>query len=615
MHPANGLATLTAALMLLPAPLRAADDDRNERWWPVQARPAGLVRTGHPRPFPEPQPAYQMLAQSVAGLAAKAVNERRGDEMVWVGTGNPDVEAWYAAIIARPAPAGPVVRGAFDPWELVDRFAKRGIIKGYILYRADRSAGALNGHRPGIDLSVNVATSLAGVLDGVIVEEALEPEARAHRLVRLLDARDKTQAWCFKTYRDRFNRRLLCTQDPLKPHVRDLAIAHGALTVYGPGEPLADAMAWLEPLSPVLGWNGGDEFETARLSSVHGHLQTATDWCMNLPVLMAGSEPEPPRRVKSFDPRTIDWTDRRSGVCFVGSDGDNVQWLTGNFFANPSYWSSPDRGKIPFGWSACLAQLAQLCPPALDRAAATQGPNDRFVEWGGGYYYPDLFARNRPDRWPLLARHARRTWSLMRQTGTRVIGFNVARHDSPDAQKAYEVFAGETDGLLAILVFQYAPYEAGAGKVYWVKDRGGSEVPVITARYSIWADANERSRAGTPAKVAREIGDTLAATPAAELPRYDWAIAHAWSYFRHAPGTDEAAENLPPGASSESGDERGYTPVTWCARRLAGDVRVIDPEEMAWRLRMRRNPAQTRAAIDAFDGAAVRGPERSSNSQ
>ncbi len=44
----------------------------------------------------------------------------------------------------------------------------------------------------------------------------------------------------------------------------------------------------------------------------------------------------------------------------------------------------------------------------------------------------------------------------------------------------------QTDGLLAILVFQYDGYEAGAGKTFWVKDRNGIEVPVISARYSIW---------------------------------------------------------------------------------------------------------------------------------
>ena len=49
-------------------------------------------------------------------------------------------------------------------------------------------------------------------------------------------------------------------------------------------------MKWLEPLSPILGWSGGDEFQATRLSSVYGHIQTATNWCMNLPVLMAGAE-------------------------------------------------------------------------------------------------------------------------------------------------------------------------------------------------------------------------------------------------------------------------------------------------------------------------------------
>ena len=45
--------------------------------------------------------------------------------------------------------------------------------------------------------------------------------------------------------------------------------------------------------------------------------------------------------------------------------------------------------------------------------------------------------------------------------------------------------------------------------------------------------------------------------------------------------------------------------MTWCAERLPADVRVIDPEEMAWRLRMRRNAAQTRTAIEAFAGSGA----------
>jgi hypothetical protein len=367
--------------------------------------------------------------------------------------------------------------------------------------------------------------------------------------------------------------------------------------LYGADEPTELAMKWLEPLSPIAGWNGGDEFETTRLSSIHGHLQTATDWCMNLPVLMAGSERAPVASARAFDPRGIDWSDRRSCVSFILTDGDNVQWLQSSFFrGNTSYWANPDRGQIPFGWSCCFTQLAQLCPVALDHALATQKGNDRFIEWGAGYYYPDLFGHSRPDRNELLARHARRTWKFMQQTGTRIIAFNVANVDSPDALKAYETIARETDDLSAILVFQYSPYEAGAGRKFWVKDRRGVEVPVITARYSIWEHSNERARSGTPAKIAREIRESASG----KVPRHDWANVHAWSYFRRAPGADEDAENMPQDGAPDLGGVRGYNAALSCSERLPADVRVVTPEELTWRIRMEHNAAMTKKLLDAF---------------
>ena len=137
-------------------------------------------------------------------------------------------------------------------------------------------------------------------------------------------------------------------------------------------------------------------------------------------------------------------------------------------------------------WSCCFTQLAQLCPPAIGYASTTQTGNDWFIEWGGGYYYPDLFAIERPDRRRLLAEHARRTWAMMQKTGTRIIGFNFSRYDTPDALKAYETFAQQTDGLGGILVFQYTPYDAVAGKTFWVKDRVGVEIPVVSPEELLW---------------------------------------------------------------------------------------------------------------------------------
>ena len=575
--------------------------EAESRWWPVQALPNALVQTTRQHDFPEPRAALQMMVQSVAGLAAHAVNEGRGDEMVWVSNGDATADKWHTRLVAAHpelAEAGPVA-----PWDLVKRFTAQGIVKGYILYRADKSRGEVNTYRPGMDCSVNVATSLAGLLGGIIVDEELENEAKARGLKLLLDAREQSQEWCFQTFKDQFNRRMLCAQDPRKPNVRDLAIAQKVFTVYGKDEPVPAVMEWLEPLSPILGWNGGDEFATTDLSTSWGHLQTATDWCMNLPVLMAGTEKLTFPKGKEFDPRTIDWNDSRSAVSFVSTDGDNVQWWQGNFFQGGEshwYWDSADRGKIPYGWSCCFSQLAQLCPGAIDHALATRSTNDWFIEWGGGYYYPDHFGRRRQNGWELLREQARRTWELMKKTHTRIIGFNLARYDSPETRRACEMFVAQTDGLVAILAFQYAPYEGGAGKVFWVKDRRGVEVPVISARYSMWEHANKRERAGTPAKIAREIRQTVEQTPREQLPRFDWVITHAWSYFKKAPGADETAEDMPQEGAPAKGGTRGYTPVTWCAERLPDSVRVVSPEELAWRIRVQHDPARTWKLIREF---------------
>jgi GxGYxYP putative glycoside hydrolase C-terminal domain/GxGYxYP_N second domain len=592
--------TILFSYALIPVGVSFAADASSAsdaRWWPIQKTPTALVRLEE-TDLPSPRVCYEMMAQSVAGLAAKAMNEHRGDELVWIGNGNVNYEEWLARRLKRRPTLE--VRGTFGVWELIDRHAKQGIIKGYILYKSDDSKGDYNQHRTSMNCSVNVATSIAGIVNGIIVDEKLEDEAKAHGLARLIDVRDKTQAWCFENYRDQFNRYIVCTQDPRKPNVRDLAIAQKAFTVYGYEEPAPTVMEWLEPLSLILGWNGGDEFKTTDMSTRWGHIQTATDWCDNLPVLMAGMEQANQTKLKRFDPRTIDWTNRDSALSFVSTDGDNVQWLLGNYFLGAegaSYWGNPERGKIPFGWSCCFSQLAQLCPEAIDYAVGTRSPNDQFIEWGGGYYYPDRFALNRPSRWKLLAEQARRTWAIMKRNNTQIIGFNVADYDCPDARKAYEVFASQTDGLLAIFVFQYSPYEAGAGETFWIKDRNGVELPVITARYSIWEHSNNRVRSGTPAKVAREIKQTVEQTPRDKLPRYDWVITHAWSYFKRSPGTDEGSENMSQENAVGKGGVRGYSPAVWCAERLPENIRVISPEELVWRMRMNHNPSQTKTLM------------------
>ena len=86
-------------------------------------------------------------------------------------------------------------------------------------------------------------------------------------------------------------------------------------------------------------------------------------------------------------------------------------------------------------------------------------------------------------------------------------------------------------------------------------------------------------------------------TQAGDLPRYDWVIAHAWSWFQRSPGADENGEDMPQENAVAHGGQRGFAPVLWCAERLPSDIRTVHPEEMVWRIRMKHDPGQTAKLI------------------
>ena len=164
---------------------------------------------------------------------------------LWVYTGdNPNYQEWYGRILAQKEME---VRKQAHPWDAVKRYQKKGIIKGYILYRSDTSKGLTYMDREGMDLSLNVANSLAGIRGGIVVDESIEPQARKLGLKRLMDVPIKRSSGVSIRTRNKLNRRLLVFQNVRLPNIRDFAIAQNAPVLYGGGEPIKEAMAWAKP--------------------------------------------------------------------------------------------------------------------------------------------------------------------------------------------------------------------------------------------------------------------------------------------------------------------------------------------------------------------------------
>ncbi|HOX37749.1 MAG TPA: GxGYxYP family putative glycoside hydrolase [Candidatus Brocadiia bacterium] len=566
------------------------------REWPRFARPRAIVRV----PMVSDQAARTMLA-TASGLAAQSATEGRYDDAVyaWEAIQSSNYEWWFGAMIRQ---TGARVMELADPWDYVDILIAGGIVKGYALYDYDRSDRQYYEPGSGMDVSVNVATTMCGILGGIAIDASLEEKAKGRGLKLLADCRGKTESWCFDQHRQHLNRTLLVCQDPKNPQVRDLAVAARALTVSAADDTYEKALEWMEPDSPVIGWGMRIEDLMTGPSSEYGHYQTASNWCMNMACLSTESPAETVswsriRRREDNRAQLADlvWEDGVSYVSFVMSDGDNVQWLMGNFAGGGEghyYYDSDARGRFPMAWTLPPMDLAQCCPYALEHLFASATGNDDFIFFGGGYFYPDWFGRKRTER-GLAARHVALVSDYMKGCGMNLIAVNAMDWDSPEAVEFYGKAARGIDRLLGVMTIQYNPYTAGNGQVLWVRDAAGRDAPVVSCKWAIWNNVR-RDRQASPAAVAAMMNGMPTTGETNSPDRFGWAIVHCWSYFRGTgDNPDPAAEEMPQADAPKNGGQRGAAPAYWCARRLKPNIRAVTPEKMLLQIRLRLRTRQT----------------------
>jgi len=560
-----------------------AADALPDRWWPEFPVPTKMLVSEPLNGLPVDE---GITLQTLCGLTANAGSWQVGGQMLWSGTSDsPSYEEWLDRMAAHTGV--PIDRTTRKLWDLIDLYRAQHSVQGYVLYHADSAKRNLYEGKPG-DWSANVATALCGLLGGVAVEEHLEETAKAHGLKLLADARGKDEAWLWKEYGDKLSHSQLGRQDPKNAVMRDAIVAMGAPMVSTVGPLYEEALRAMRPGSPILGWGFGGEDEQTGPSSRWGLIQTATNWCVNLAPCSVGKTgldyPFKPFATASSAPKKDDPNTRY--VSFILTDGDNVQWLMLNFCKGGEamqYWASPARGKIPFGWTTCAADLLQLCPYTLDYLRDTATPNDDFLLYGGGYYYPDWFGKDRgiPD---LLAQHARRLNKYMEKCNIHSFAINAQKWDSPEAMAAYETYVREMPVLKAVFTVQYYPYTGGGGAIKWVKRPDGNRVPVISARNALWAGRGDHPREGTPNHVAALLNEWAAQPIQSPEDRFAWVTVHCWSWFKEAPAgaplsAEEVDQTTPPSEAA-----RGYLPAVWCAAHLSPNIRVVTPNMLAERL-------------------------------
>jgi hypothetical protein len=266
------------------------------------------------------------------------------------------------------------------------------------------------------------------------------------------------------------------------------------------------------------------------------------------------------------------------------SDGDNMQWTMGSFIDNSNYLGNKERNDIGLSWTLCPTNLSIISPFTWNAIAAIPQKNISYLEYGGGYQYPDLFAINRPNRTQLLREFAKRINFHLKKLGIKIFGFICIDVSGKAAQEAFQIYAEELEDITGMMAVQYFPYELG-GEIYWKKNKKDIDIPIVTARYSIWNEVNKnRPRAGTPEFVASLINRDAITANLNRQHTLSWTIVHAWSDFTL---TSKITEK----------PAIGFNPVKASEKLLINEVKAISANELLWRIRMHYRNDQTKSLL------------------
>jgi len=408
---------------------------------------------------------------------------------------------------------------------LLTHFASK--VQGYILCTAKES-------------SVNVAMSLSGILNAVAIPFDIEQTAINAGLTKVLDVRGKDENWALTNYGTQFSKNIAsyqnCTDDRAL-FVGDYSAFAGALQFWDndPNGTLStSAFGRMNKGAAIFGYVPS-EYNTVDQLSKKSLVLHPSDFSPNLSTLSNIPTVLP----KQKDPiKRFEVVPNVHTVCFVISDGDNIQWLSGSS-DNTNNWGSPDRGRLNLGWTISPA-FAELAPVMYKKyvqntLTTNEGRNQLLAGPSGrGYFFPSDF--------PNLVNECKLLNEYMKKADLSIVNIldvDIAAHNPAEYLKQ--------SNIDALFYYTYgANYTGMNGKISWYKDK-----PSIGGRYTLWGTLS------SPESLAANLNK--ASTNINAEAGYSLIPVHVWS--------------------------RDVDDILDCIKRLGPNVRVVAPDEFVWLVR------------------------------
>ncbi len=402
----------------------------------------------------------------------------------------------------------------------------KNAINGYIYYSSTT-----------LETPIDVAFSMAGIKDAIVVSSEDQQAAVGPGIPRLADVSNESYQQFLDDYQGSMNSQALCYQTAAggkAQYLPDYAIFGKMIFYYGniSSATTTEVFSHMSANSALFGW-GSDEYSLVKTASGKSIMVHAADFAKDLSVLSNFSA-ETKQASHVTNPKVIS---NVHTVCFVMTDGDNLQWVLSNFATDPNWYASPYRGKVNLGWAISPA-MCELAPTVLksfyDSEGKNEGGRDYFIAApsGLGYMYPESYAA--------LGSYASLTADFMKKADLNIVNV-IGGSSPPTIPVSYLVPYLNQGQISAVFYYPYSNYAGCNGQVAWIDGK-----PVITARYNLWAPQFE-----SPQSLAAKLN--ASSTDITSASGYSLIAVHVW--------TQSVAD------------------VAECVSLLNKNVRVVAPDE------------------------------------
>eukprot|EP00419_Tripos_fusus_P004085 CAMPEP_0172673566 /NCGR_PEP_ID=MMETSP1074-20121228/12220_1 /TAXON_ID=2916 /ORGANISM="Ceratium fusus, Strain PA161109" /LENGTH=597 /DNA_ID=CAMNT_0013490881 /DNA_START=69 /DNA_END=1862 /DNA_ORIENTATION=+ len=475
---------------------------------------------------------YPVSRRSITTLFAVEEDGRSKEELLCLDSvaGNLARQSPQLYRVGKANWADQAVSDGYSDW-LLDMQKKRGInvdssliglsFQKVVQHFVSSNRGSISSYvrcNPG-DASVSAAITYAAAGDGVLIaaSQTVADALESAGVSQVKDLRGKAVRDVLADVLPRLSTRIFVFQDTSKmANLGDYAIFARAPSIAFGKDQAAQSALLARAQGPAAAFGWGPENDFVSTLNRHGVYVHASDWSKNLAALSNA-----PPAVHSIPTATaeaprVQSTEALHTVAFLMSDGDNLQWTLGNWEVDKKYWGSPQRGKIPMGWTFSPSS-AWVAPSALAKVLTSKSPNDELVAGpsGVGYMFPQTWPQSFRSDFSAL------TFQGMKSAGMRLVNVLGQNDNMPDMDSLSPLLASsDVDGMI---YYGWGDgYASLKGKAFWVDSK-----PVITGRLSLWGEATSGLMLGVQPMVEALKKQAKDVSSAAG---YSLVIVHAWSH-------------------------------------------------------------------------------------